>query len=844
MLSDLQYAWRRLRRTPAFSLTAVLTLALGIGTATAVFGVVDALTFRPVAGVQLDGAYALAVRGTQKNKRIEIPWSVARELHRRIAADGIRVAIQAGYWTAGVETGDRSAQSVSAASIGGDFADVYGLRAQHGRWLTADDDDNAAGSHAAVISDRLWRDWYGGRPEIVGQALMAVRFSRDVVRVRVVGVAAPGVRGMMPQTNFTDLWISHAAVRDGFAGRPQIDTLAVHTIVRPPAQAAPVATAASVKTTLASVMPALDRDVTTVTLAPIRLSLNPDSMSPLRLASLAVSLLVLAAACANLANMLLARGAHRAGEVAIRLALGANRIRIARIFVAEIALIAGSAAITAVVFAVIGLRVFGHAVPNMSVGPGVELTPDLTLNVRMLVYALLASAAASAIVGVIAAWRGSATRPGRMLAASSVTSSTAPRARVLRTGMVSIQITVALVLVMAAGLYLETMIVKLIERGIFGRRVNYDTSRVAAARIDLAPNGFSEARGRYVLDRMLAAVRRLPDVEAVAIASGLPGALHPLAAREMYLVLDDTATALGGHPGRGAAEYLSVSPGFLATIGLPVRLGRDFQASDEYSSERVAILSQRAAEILWPDENPLGKRIAGPSNQLPTGNRWSSWAVAPPLMTVIGIVDEPVTPNQLGPYSAASQFVFVPFAQHYTPIASIVVRTSRPEALESPLRQTVRAIDPEVPLLDMNTVDSTVLAWIAPMRAATLLAGSLAALSLGIAALGVYGVISFFTSARTREFGIRLALGATPRQVTKLVLDDAVRLVLIGLLPGVFIASVGSRYVEARLFGIMPNSITNWVIVPIVVLVTGIVAAYLPARRASRADPTLTLRAQ
>jgi putative ABC transport system permease protein len=353
-----------------------------------------------------------------------------------------------------------------------------------------------------------------------------------------------------------------------------------------------------------------------------------------------------------------------------------------------------------------------------------------------------------------------------------------------------------------------------------------------AGRIDLAPDGFSEARGRYFLDRTLDAVRRLPEVEAAAIASGLPGALRPLAPREMYLVLDDTTAALGGHPGRGAAEYVSVSPGFLDTIGLPVRLGRDFRPSDDYHTERVAILSQRAAEILWPGENPLGRRIAGPLDMLHTGD----W------MTVVGIVDDPVTPNHLAPYSAPSQFVFVPFAQHYTPIASVVVRTSRRDALDGPLRRALRAIDPDVPLLDVNTVDSTVLAWIGPMRAATAVAGALAVLSLGIAALGVYGVISFFTSARTREFGIRAALGATPRQITTLVLNDARRIVLIGLLPGVLLASWGSRYVEARLFGIMPNSITNWVVVPIVVLAAGLLAAYIPARRASRVDANRALR--
>jgi predicted permease len=834
VLFDVQYAWRRLRATPGFSVTALLTLALGIATTTAVFGVVDALTFRPVAGLQLDGAYALTLRDTQTNKRLEMSWQAARDLHRRAADEGLRVAIQAGYWTPAARSDDRAEADLSVAAIGGDFASVHGLRAQVGRWLTAEDDDAVAGGHAAVISDRLWREWYGARTEVVGRDVIALRFSRATTMVRIVGVGAPHFRGLTPQTSFTDLWISHAAVSDGFAGQRAYDHLlamTVHTIVRPPPQVHVTAAAASIKVMLAGAMPSFDRDAV-VALTPVRQTLDVQSLAPLPVAALAVSMLVLVAAGANLANMLLARGAHRAGEVAIRLALGASRVRIARVFVAEMAVIASSAMVAGIALAITGLRIFANAVPAMPVAPGVTVTPDLSLSLRMVSYAIGVSAAASGVVGLIAAWRGSVAAPGRTLAGAGPAAT--PRARLLRTAMVSVQVTVALVLVMAAGLYLETMIVKLVERGLFGRRLNYDASHVVAGRVHLAGHEFSEARGRYFLDRALEEVRRLPDVEAAAIATGLPGALHPLAPRGIYLVLDNETAVLAGHPGRGAAHCLGVSPGFLDVIGLPIRRGRDFRPTDGPGAERVAILGRRAAEVLWPGEDPVGKRLAGPASMLRTGD-WT---------TVVGVVDEPVTPHHIAPYNEASQFVFVPFAQHYTGSASIVVRTSRPGAMADPLRRAVRTVDPEVALLDVSTVESTVLAWLGPMRAATTLAGALAALALGIAALGVYGVMAFLTSARTREFGIRLALGATPRQVAKLVVDDAVRIVLIGLLPGVLLASWGSRYLESRAFGIMPNSITNWVVVPIVVLAAGVIAAYLPARRASRTDPTLTLRAE
>ena len=434
--ADVRYAWRRLRATPAFSVTAVLTLALGIGTTTAVFGVVDALSFRPVAGLQLDGAYAVTLREQPRNARIDVSWSAARALHRKAADAAIRVAIHAGYWTSHAKLQDRTENNVASAAVGGDFAEVYGLHPLVGRWLGPEDDNAVSGTQAAVISERIWRAWYGARPDIVGRETIALRFNRGISTVTIVGVAAAGFRGLSPQTSFTDLWVSHATIRDGFREVAAIDKVSVISVMRPPPQMPIAASAALATAALASVMPSIDGDSTSVTLTPMRKTLDGQSLSPLRVAALAVSWLVLVAACANLANMLLARGAHRAGEVAIRLALGASRTRIARIFIAEIGLIAGLAAATGIGLAAAGLRLFGHAVPTIPVAPGVELTPDLTLNVRMLIYALLASATALTIVGVIAVWRGSATAPGRKLATSSAAAAAMPRARALRTGKV------------------------------------------------------------------------------------------------------------------------------------------------------------------------------------------------------------------------------------------------------------------------------------------------------------------------------------------------------------------------------------------------------------------------
>jgi predicted permease len=442
-------------------------------------------------------------------------------------------------------------------------------------------------------------------------------------------------------------------------------------------------------------------------------------------------------------------------------------------------------------------------------------------------FSLGAGVLAALVVGGLTAWRSTRVPPAGVLASSGLASGLTAAGRGVRTTMVAIQVTAAVVLVMACGFYLETMVSQLVDRGVIGRRIQYDSDRVVTARVDLRQHDFSEARGRSFFDQGLRRAAAIGGVEAIALGSGLPGAAGPLRPGEMYLMLEAPPEGLAGDARRGVADFAVASPGYLTAIGLPLRRGREFVETDADGATLVGVVSEGAAATLWPGQDAIGKRFRFNAD----------------FLTVVGVSANPVGASERGRFDLRTpNFVFVPFAQHYRPSMALVARSAAPAALIEALRATVAAVDPEVAVIDAATAEDSALAWWAPARAALMLIGGLAAAALGIAMLGVYGVLQFFVSSRTREFGIRTALGASSGRVIKLVLDEAVHIVLVGLLVGVLVAALGSRVIEFRQFGVMPNSITNWVVVPLLILGSGLLAGYLPARRAARVDPTVALR--
>jgi hypothetical protein len=366
------------------------------------------------------------------------------------------------------------------------------------------------------------------------------------------------------------------------------------------------------------------------------------------------------------------------------------------------------------------------------------------------------------------------------------------------------------------------------------RHVAFDTAPLATALVNVQLHGYHEAGGRRFFERLLDEVRRLPGVERAALADGFPGGFYA-AARTVHVVTprevrNETGDIreLSGSVNRIGAGFAGVSPQFLDTIGLPLRQGRDIQPSDQDGTPLVAIVSESAARLLWPDQNAIGKRL-----MFGNDGHWR---------TVVGVSADPVVARVESPLVSPANMVLIPAAQAYRPEMLVVVRSQKPASQLELLRSAARAIDENVALFDVATAENSIVAWAAPLRAATALTVTVGLLALTIATLGVYGVIAYVVSLRTREFGIRAALGARPAQMIKLVLDEAIQLLLVGLLAGVLITSLGERYVQSQRVGFMPNEIATWVFVPLVILMVGVAAAYGPARRASRIDPNVALR--
>lgn len=829
---DVRDAWRALRRTPGAAIVAAVTLGLGVAATTAVYGVVYGILLKPVAGMRADGVFVV----DQRNQRLQ--WAALLESDFRALASepvGDAAAIDAvtevGFVTIGRIPG--RADELSFQGISGGVAADLDLHTQAGRWIDAGDDHARGTGTVAVISDRLWRGWFGGATSAVG-----ARLRLGDTAFHIVGVASRDFVGMRGGLAPTDVWVPLAQFPLAIGRSSQSivtpDRFRVTGLVRP----RPGARADRLADALSARQANLTHGaIARVMLSPVPPSPNADSAaSPALYLAIALSGLVLAGACANVANLLYARFSTRAGDMAVRLSLGATRGRLLRLYVVEVLAIAGLGSLAGVGVAVAAVRAFGTSLSNASNAIGTRFAFDLHLDLRGMLLGIGAGLATGVCAGLFAAWQSTPTQTSRALAATSgTTTALTPTARRVRMALVAVQVTAAVALLMSTGL-------------IFGRtrdttdhalHIRYDAARLVVGQFRLAADGYTETQGRVLYDRVAQAVRHLPDVQQAAIVDVLPGEQNPMRASAPTVLLteDSQRDVARAHARHANAGLMAGTPGLFDTLGLRILRGRGFQASDGDGAPLVAVVSQSTAAALWPSADPIGRSLRIGGDQRP-------W------LTVVGVVDDPVRgardsrDDETSEDIAArrpSNAVFVPLAQHYSDRALVLVRSDRPAAQIEALRAAVRDVDPNVALLDVALASQRLDAF-GPYRPIAAIVISLGVAALAIAVLGVYGVVSYFVSTRTREIGIRMALGATRLGVLKMVLDYALHIMLVGLLPGVFVASVGSRILEARVYRLMPNEISTWVIVPLLILAAGVLAGLVPASRAARVDPNVALK--
>lgn len=828
LLQDLRYAVRQLLRTPGFTAAAVLTLAFGIAVNTAFFAIVNAVVFRPVRSIQLDGVYQPSFEGRGRGMWQSMPLAHFRALEASLPSSVEAVDAQATATNDVVVHIPGRAERVEILGVSGGHAAVFRLQPQAGRFITADDDHGRA--RAAVISDRLWREWFGGDPAV---DRATIRIDGDVFQI--VGVAPPGYRGPagFGMAN-TDVWVPLSHLR-----RPRaLDIIVTYLRLEPgvrPESAAPQVLAA-IKDTDAGV-PAIwqigDRRVS------LSAAVDGNPFRGIGIALLWLSSFVLIAACANLANMLYVRAAHRRAEMAVRQALGATTGRIFRLLLIEALTIGVMATGLGLVLALAATRQFRAAFPLFR-DRATRMTIDLKPDYFVFAYAFAAGVAAALLVGGVSAWRASRVPPLRGMAVGDAATSVTRTSRRTRLGLVALQVGAAVVLLMSAGLFYRQ------TTAAFSGTLLFDTAPLATARLDLARHGYNAQTARAFLRRLRDDVASLPGVDEAAVSDGVPGGMYmggaavTFAAERPDLPYSRYITPSNR---RVDGTLVAASPGFLQTLGLRVHRGRDLSHADRDGAELAVVVSRSMAEGLWPGSDALGRRL-----MFGNDGHWR---------TVVGIADDPARRRVEGPRERLfdpARLVVSPIDQRYPTVPEaaetrervrevlVVLRSPDARGQLDALRARVTALDPGVALFDAATVDESILAAMAPVRAGRLLMGTLAGVALGISTLGVFGVVSFLVARRRREFGIRIALGAQRGQVLKMVMDEATYLLLVGLFAGVFIAAVGERLIDTRTFGLLPNEISTWVAVLLLILTVGLAAALLPARRAASVDPNIALR--
>ena len=812
--ADARLAWRGVRRSPGFALVVLLTLALGIGANTAVFGVVRRVLLDRLPYHDPDRLVALyATSRAEPEGRGRLALTDVAELATRPTLAGVApFGMHAGYTWVGSE----AAESWQGTSVASNFFAVLGARALVGRTLDARDVGPDA-QPAVVLSHALWRRAFGADPAVVGRT---VRLTDEPYTI--VGVMPPD---FLSPTFESELWVPLDVGR--MLTYPTAPRFRAYGVV---GRVAPGVTAAQLRADLAALAaataerrPAGD-DAGPVAAVPLRDAMV-GQVRPMLLVVMGAAALVLLLACVNVAGLHLARATARRGDLAVRAALGAGRGRLVRQLLTESTLLGLAGGLLGVAVAFVG-RDLLLAVTGDRLLPGGR---DVPMDGVVLGFAFVVAFACGVAAGLVPAFAGTRFDVSRSLKPAG--RGTAGTRGLARTGrlLVGAQVALAVALLVGAGLLGRTLVA--LDRVGTG----YDTSSsLLTFRVNLGRDWWNRDRVEVAgfwasLTEWVAAQ---PGVEAV----GYVGVSPWNGGQTLPFVVDGVPATVGGEAEYG---YAAISDGYLAALGVPLREGRAFTAADRDGAPRVALVSESLARRLWPGRSPIGARV----REAATG---TDRVELPPWHEVVGVVGD-VRESAL---AEPQPTVYFAARQRRTPGAELVVRTTcasgrcDPAALLPALRRQLRTLDPSLPLILPRTMEAVAEQGLATQRLPMLFTTAFALLALLLAALGVYGVMSYAVTARTREFGIRSALGARRATVLALVLRQGLATAGAGTAAGLLLALAGTRLLERLLVGVGPRDPLTFATVPALLLVVCAVACLVPARRATRVPPQEALRSE
>jgi putative ABC transport system permease protein len=802
---DAHYTLRMLRRSPAFTVAAVLTLALGIGANTAIFSVIDAALLRPLPYPQPDRIVILYGRGTVDNAEL----SPATFLDFRRQSRSLDLA---GYRQSPFSlTGQDRPERIAGAVVTPDFFRVLGVQAQLGRTLTAEMDKPGA-PRTVVLSYALWQRRYGGSPDALGRQLLLDGEPRTVV-------------GVMPQffqyPAESELWTAARFAVPEHILRPDLDQSNIRdshyfdTIgrLRPGVSLAQARAESEMIARRLKRQYGSDEEASGASLV----TLHDDLIGPARPALMillgAVALL-LVIACANVANILLARGAARQKEIAVRSALGAGRARLVRQFLTESVLLAAAGGGLGIALAYAGLHPLRAALPE-----GMLSHAALRLDPQVLIFTTLVSLASGILFGLFPALHLSGSALDGMLKEQGRGSSGGIRAHRTRSVLVATEVALAAVLLVGAGLLIRGF------SRLLGVSEGFRAERVLSLRLSLPEVRYPDAlaRARFAV-RTIESIAALPGVSSAAVVSRLP--LNPGNSTRSVDLKGRTSTENDPAP-----DYLVISPEYFSSMGIQLLSGRGFTERDDASGPPVVIVSRSMARYFWPGRNPIGEfvTVGGCGKE----NEWCQ---------VVGVVED-VHQHKLD--QTPRPAVYVPYARDPWPFLVFVVRTrTEPAAVASAVQSAIHSIDRDQPIYGVRTMEEVVSLSRSPRRVGMLLLSLFAALALVLACVGIYGVISYQVAQRAHEIGIRMALGADRRNVLGLIVGHGLRLAVGGVAAGLVLAAGLSRFLSTVLYGVGTTDALTFAGVAALLVGVAVAASTLPAWRATRVDPVSSLRAQ
>jgi putative ABC transport system permease protein len=798
-LQDLRYALRLLVKSPSFTVVALLTLALGIAANAAIFSVVNALLLRPLPYPESDRLVMLwqdlRARGGPEDEWLA-PAHFFDWRSRATSLDSSAIFRSANPSL----TGTGEPEQLRGWAVTADFFRMLRVTPSIGRDFRADDDQPNAPA-TAIITHGLWTRRFGSEPSLVGQAI-----SLNRAPVTVIGVLPPTFRSPFGTPEiFRPLQLNPVG-----ASRGNI-TLQMIARLKPGVSFEEAqAELATIGFAVATEHPDTDRGAT-IRLTRLHDEVVGDVRSPV-LALLGAVVLVLMIACANIGNLQLARASVRAREIAVRTALGAGRARIIRQLLTE-----------SVLLGVLG-SIGGLLLSSWMLDGLLALAPDDTVRLDevridavVLAFGVGLALATSVIFGLVPALHSAR---GDIAAAfrDGSKGSGAPRAGVgIRSTFVVAELALALVLLVGAGLFMRTL------SNIRGVDPGFRPENLLSAFVAPPALGYEKPpQVRTFYRSLLERLEGLPGVEHAAIVSVLPFSGNDT----------DTGFLIEGRPkpanpgDRPTAWVRMVSASFQRTMGIPVEAGRFLEPTDRENVERVAVINRALANQYWPDENPIGRRI---------------FAGETPI-TIVGIVGD-VRHRSL--QEAPRGQMYLSYEQFGIRGMTVVLKAAgNPTALVPALREAVAALDPNLPLSSIATMDTLMAESIALPRMITLLMSAFAGASLLLAAIGIYGLMAYTVTLRTQEFGVRMALGAASSDVLGLVLGQAARLAVVGILAGAAASYAAARLIATLLFGVTPSDMLTFGTTAALLGSITLVASYIPARRAIRVDPVAALRAE